>query len=115
MSAPKKLKTEEEKTCVSGFIHNISPIRTSRTNAKYFNAIVQTQRNEHNRVACFDIGKHSLLLEASQAQTPLKFSDVQLVPSRIDSAKMEVLLNNRSKIEVCRSLNFNFKKPEEDR
>lgn len=116
MSASKKIKIDEEKPSISGYIQNVSPIRTSRTNSRYFNAVVQTERNEFNRVACFDIGKHSVLVDASSTQTPLKLSDVQLVPSRLDASKSEVLLNHKTKVEVCRRLNFNFKKlPDEDK
>ncbi|XP_061163774.1 uncharacterized protein LOC133187078 [Saccostrea echinata] len=114
MSAPKKIKIEEEKTSVSGYVQNVSPIRTSRTNSRYFNAIFQTERNEFNRAACFDVAKHSVLMDASQAHTPLKLLDVQLVPSRIDASKSEVLLNHKTKIEVCRTLNFNFKQSPND-
>lgn len=114
MSASKKIKIEEEKPSISGYVQNVSPIRTSRTNSRYFNAIVQTERNEYNRMACFDVGKHSVLVDASTAHTPLKLSDIQLVPSRIDASKSEVLLNHKTKVEVCRTLNFNFKKSPDD-
>lgn len=112
MSASKKLNLEEDKTTVSGFVQNVSPIRTSRTNSRYFNAVVQTKRNKFNRIACFDVSKHSVLTD--EHKPPLKLSDVQLVQSRIDSSKSEVLLNYKTKIEVCRTLDFNYKKSPDD-
>jgi hypothetical protein len=70
-------------------------VKTSRTNSKYFNATVQIQRDTFSKVACFDVGKHSTLVEASNAKTPLKLNDVQIVPSRVDSTN-ELQNKNRS-------------------
>lgn len=113
MSASKKIKLEE-KTSVCGFIQHVSPIKTSRTNNKYFNATVQVQRDTFKKVACFDVMKHSTLVEASQARTPLQLTDVQIVPSRLDSAKTEVLVNYKSRVEVSRQLSFSYQKSTED-
>lgn len=92
MSSAKKIKLEE-KTTVSGFIQHVSPVKTSRTNNRYFNATLQIQRDTFSKVACFDPSKHSMLVEASNARTSLKLNDVQIVPSKFDSSKSEVLVN----------------------
>lgn len=105
----KKIKLEE-KASICGFIQNVSPVKTSQTNSRYFNACVQVQRDTFSKVACFDVGKHSTLMEASNARTPLKLTDVQIVPSRVDSSNTEMLINYRTKVEVCRELNFSYKK-----
>ena len=113
MSA-KKLKLEEEKNCVSGFIQHVSPMKTSRMNTLYFNATIQYQRDTFRKVACFDSSKHSTLMEASNARTPLKLTDVQIVPSKFDSSKSEVLVNHKTKIEVCRQLSFAYQQSTND-
>lgn len=100
----------EEKASICGFIQNVSPVKTSQTNSRYFNACVQVQRDTFSKVACFDVGKHSTLMEASNRRTPLKLTDVQIVPSRVDSSNTEMLINYRTKVEVCRELNFSYEK-----
>ena len=45
-------------------------------------------------------------MEASNARTPLKLTGVQIVPSKFDSSKSEVLVNHKTKIEVCRQLSY---------
>lgn len=101
----KKIKLEE-KASICGFTQNVSPVKTSRTNSRYFNACVQVQRDTFSKVACFDVGKHSTLMEASNARTPLKLTDVQIVPSRVDASKTEVLINYRTKVEYMQGIEF---------
>lgn len=113
MSSAKKIKLEE-KTTVSGFIQHVSPVKTSRTNNRYFNATLQIQRDTFSKVACFDPSKHSVLVEASNARTPLKLNDVQIVPSKFDSSKSEVLVNYKTEVEVCRELAFTYQRKEID-
>jgi hypothetical protein len=105
MSATKKIKLEE-KASICGFIQNVSPVKISRTNSRYFNATVQVQRDTFSKVDCFDVERHSTLVEASNARTPLKLEDVQIVPSCIESFKTEVLMNYKTRVEVCRELYF---------
>lgn len=113
MSSAKKIKLEE-KTTVSGFIQHVSPVKTSRTNNRYFNATLQIQRGTFSKVARFDPSKHSMLVEASNARTPLKLNDVQIVPSKFDSSKSEVLVNYKTEVEVCRELAFTYQRKEID-
>ena len=79
-------------------------------NTLYFNATIQYQRDTFRKVACFDSSKHSTLMEA----TILKLTDVQIVPSNFDSSKSEVLVNHKTKIEVCRQLSFAYQKSTND-
>lgn len=101
----KKIKLEE-KASICGFTQNVSSVKTSRTNSIYFNACVQVQRDTFSKVACFDVGKHSTLMEASNARTPLKLTDVQIVPSRVDASKTEVLINYRTKVKYMQGIEF---------
>lgn len=91
----KKIKLEE-RASICDFIQNVSPVKTSWTNIRY--------------VACFDVGKHSTLMEASNARIPLKLTDVEIVPSRVDAFQSEVLIIYRTKVELCRELTFSYQK-----
>lgn len=43
-------------------------------------------------------------MAASNARILLKLTDVQIVPSRVDASKTEVLINNKTKVDVYRGL-----------
>lgn len=54
-----------------------------------------------------------MLVEASNARTPLTLN-VQIVPSKFDSSKSEVLMNYKTREEVCRELAFTYQRKEMD-
>lgn len=55
-----------------------------------------------------------MLVEASNARTPLTLNDVQIVPSKFDSSKSEVLVNYKTREEVCRELALTYQRKEMD-
>jgi hypothetical protein len=52
MSAPKKQRVEDSGKEILGYIHNVSPIKLSRKNNKYFNAVLQ-EKEKYSDVVCF--------------------------------------------------------------
>lgn len=52
MSAAKKARVEEEPSEIMGYIHNVSPIKLSRNNNKYFNAVFQ-DHEKYSDLVCF--------------------------------------------------------------
>ena len=62
MPMAKRQKLEEEE--VSGYIHAVSPIKTSARNTKYFDAKLQVESDVYQKMMCFDPSKHSDFVEA---------------------------------------------------
>ncbi|CAL8300362.1 unnamed protein product [Merluccius merluccius] len=64
MASPaKKVKSEEE--TVVGHLHAVSPIKTLQKNVRYFEATLQTGREQFNRVVCFAAEKRTEFLQAA--------------------------------------------------
>ena len=85
---------------LAGFIHNVSPLKVSKNNNKYFDADFQDGSSEYKRLVCFDSRKHNTLSEAEKARKALCFSNVKLGMNLKDSTKTDIILNDRSTIQV---------------
>lgn len=72
-----------EKTDVSendpivGYFHGVSPIKTSRKNTRYFNATVQTARQECHQAVFFTPEKYNSIVTAQKNKTPVKLNNAR--------------------------------------
>ena len=102
----KMAKRELADNEVTGYLHEVSPIKISKANNSYFVGKLQTDTNVFQKMVCFDQTKHSSFHEATAAKTPVKICNVKNVQSREDSSKIDVLVNAKSQMHVVRNLNF---------
>ena len=80
-----------------GYLHNLSPIKTSKSNNQYFDLQIQTS-NEVYRTVCFSPDKHSLLKRKLESSSPIKIHKYQLKKNE-RSGENDLILNKRTKIE----------------
>ena len=109
----RKLEADKDLTNVAkGFVQQISPVKQGNR-AAYFDGYIQTNTNHFKRFICFDKEKHEVLHLAAVNQSPLKLTEVREVPSRIDATKTDIIVNNRSKVEVGK-LDFMYTRKQEE-
>ena len=71
MASPSKQAKIDDETVV-GYLHSVSPVMTSRQNAHYLEATLQTGREEYNRVVCFAPEKRTQFVQASESSQAVK-------------------------------------------
>ena len=71
-----------ENNIVRGYIHSVSPVKVSARNTKYFNFVVQTDRDEYHHGVSFAPEKQAVFLAASQRSQGTELSNVRRVPSK---------------------------------
>ena len=91
---------------VQGFLHHISPVKMSRSNCHYFEATIQLDKESYSRVVCFDKTKHDSMTGASSAKTPVKWTNIKVIPSRLNSTEKDILVNFKNTVEIAKKLNF---------
>lgn len=64
------------------FIHGVTPIKTSKKGHKYFNAIIQTEREEYHHTVAYHIGRHEQFSLAEKRQTPIMLRNASKIPSK---------------------------------
>ncbi|MES9903983.1 MAG: hypothetical protein ABW168_15075 [Sedimenticola sp.] len=113
MSSQKLLKRphENEDNEVDGYLHEVSPIKMSRSNNRYFNAKIQTDRERYSELVCFDIGRHPVMKTAAEKLTPVKLQEIREVPSQKKGGSTDILVNHRSILTVTKHLKFQARIP----
>lgn len=102
-------KRKPENDELSGFVHDLTPIKVSKTNSKYFNCVLQTNTSEYTKLVCFDSVKRALFENAVQTKSPVKLKEVKQVPSRENSNSTDVLVNSRSDVQSIKASKLDFK------
>lgn len=82
MSTPAKMGKFEPEN-LQGYLHCVSSIKLSQRNVKYFNAILQTQREEYHKVVCFSLEKHRCFAQASKNSTAVQLTKVKRSVSKL--------------------------------
>ena len=80
-----------------GYLHNLSPIKTSQNKNQYFSLNFQTNSQVY-RAVCFSPEKHSVLKRKLESSSPVKINRFQL-KKNLKTEKEELILNKRTRIE----------------
>ncbi|KAM7420109.1 hypothetical protein PAMA_014695 [Pampus argenteus] len=106
MASPaKKMKTEEDKS-ISGYLHNISPMKVSKKNTRYFHATIQSGREEYHRVVVFSPEKRDHYEQAASVKKPVTLTKAKRSISLADSDGYDILCTSSSNIEVSQPVSF---------
>jgi hypothetical protein len=67
MATPKKIKLldsrpNDDEIDIEGYIHDVTPVKTSRNNNKYFNAVVQ-QKEKFTDMVCYRSDLHDKMTD----------------------------------------------------
>lgn len=97
-----------------GYLHNLSPIKTSQNKNQYFSLSFQTNSQLY-RVVCFSPEKRSVLKRKFRSSSPVKINKSQLKKNP-KTKKEELILNKRTKIEDPHEdeINFDLQQVEEE-
>jgi len=108
MASPAKRarSSDAESEVVSGYLHNVSPVKVSRRNTRYFEASVQTGREEYRRVVCFSPEKRAACVQASENKQAVKLIECRKAISQSDAGGFDVLVSARSRVEAAVGLPF---------
>lgn len=61
----------------AGYIHNVSPVKTSDAKkTKYFNALLQTDRDEYHDMVVFHTELHRQFTQAAENLTSVKVTNI---------------------------------------
>lgn len=71
MASPAK-RPHSDAEPVVGYLHTVSPVKTSRKNVRYFDATIQTGQEEYRRVVCFSPDKRASFVQATDNKQPVK-------------------------------------------
>ncbi|VDI00789.1 Hypothetical predicted protein [Mytilus galloprovincialis] len=65
---------------ISGYLVEVSPIKTSQQNNKYFDGTINSNRKTFQHFVCFDVSKHSQFRSAGTQKSPVKLQRISQVP-----------------------------------
>ncbi|CAC5416139.1 unnamed protein product [Mytilus coruscus] len=94
---------------IVGYLHDISPIKTSKNNTRYFNATLQN-RDEFHRLVCFSPDKLSAFTNAEKIKSPLKLTNIAMVPSVTETGKIDIKVSRFSNLNIVEKLPFRRRK-----
>ena len=80
-----------------GYLHQLSPIKTSQNKNQYFDLKLQTEQRVY-RTVCFSAEKYTLFKQKYEASSPIKLTKYQLKRNNRTNDD-EVLLTKRTKVE----------------
>lgn len=113
MSAAKKARVEEEPSEIMGYIHNVSPIKLSRNNNKYFNAVFQ-DHEKYSDLVCFVPEYNQILTEMQKAKSPVCLAKVDKSISTRKPGLYDLKVTSATRISVAsRQLDFRYEQPED--
>ncbi|XP_046906057.1 uncharacterized protein LOC124487777 [Hypomesus transpacificus] len=110
MASPSKQPRKDDDSIV-GYLHCVSPVKTSRRNLRYFEATLQTGREEYHRVVAFSVDKRIPFTQASQNNSPVKLANVRRGLSYSDPSGFDVLCSNSTTVEVVEDVAFFPREP----
>ena len=87
-------------TELSGFIHNVSPLKKS-SKSTYFDLVVQTADDTTVRAICFSLKIYSDLQIRSKASSPVKLSNFRI---QEDGSSKTILMDNSLQIAETKVL-----------
>ncbi|XP_064626139.1 uncharacterized protein LOC135486901 [Lineus longissimus] len=94
------------------FIHNTSPIKTSRSNKDYFNAVAQTNKNFYMDIVCFQPKLHNQFRKAEEQKSPVKLTNASLTKSLKDDSLKNLMITYDTQMSIeNHTLNFKPKRP----
>ena len=72
---------------------------------------MQTEREKYQSVVCFSPEKHEKIRNLASSKTPVKVTQVTMVPGRVDPTVSDIQVSRRSNIQSA-SVDFAFKAKE---
>ncbi|XP_041957558.1 uncharacterized protein LOC121715727 [Alosa sapidissima] len=110
MSSPAKQVKREGETVV-GYLHALSPVKTSRQSVRYFECTIQTGHEEFNRVVCFSMEKRNDFVVAVDNKQAVKLVDTRKSVSYGNPGGYDVILSHGSRVEASDDLPFLRREP----
>lgn len=95
---------------VVGYLHNVTPVKRSAKNNLYFNAYLQSHDTTRS-VVSFDAEKQDMMCKAAKATSPVKLTNVSIVPSK-STDENDIHMNKRSRLEILTEPPFKKRKTE---
>ncbi len=87
----KKLKIDDT-TSVTGYIHNVSVVKTSALKKnKYFNAVIQVSRDDFCDVVVFSVDKRNFFLQAQNCRSAVRLSAISKEPSKYFIKRSQIM------------------------
>ncbi|XP_061169175.1 uncharacterized protein LOC133178499 [Saccostrea echinata] len=112
MAAAKKMRLDDEQSVeVEGYVHNVSPIKVSRNNNNYFNAVFQDEE-KYTDLVCFVPEYNGILKEMEKTKSPVSLSKIEKTVSARTGA-YDIKVTSKSKVSApARQLKFRFEDPD---
>ncbi|KAA0702521.1 hypothetical protein E1301_Tti021513 [Triplophysa tibetana] len=82
MVSPGKVQKADENT-MEGFLFSVSPRRQSKNGNPFFRAVIQSARQEYNRVGIFFMEKQALFMQAAKSGKAVRLRNVKRSLSKI--------------------------------
>ena len=96
---------------VEGYLHSISPVKISKNQNRYFNAMLQTDDNSYKDLVCFAADRRNELRSLQETKSPVKICNVTLTPGKRRSTSQDIQIDKRSKI-CSTALHFQHATPD---
>ncbi len=94
---------------INGFLHDVTKIKTSRNNTRYFNAVLQHKETFH-RLVCFSPDKQTTFASAADMASPVKLTNIQRVPSLQEAGRIDIKFNKSSDLNMEETVPFKRRK-----
>jgi len=107
----KRQSTDDAATSITGFLEDVSPIKISKNNTRYFNAVLQ-HRDEFHKVVCFNGDQQPMFVNAVKMKSPVKLTNIQKVPSIQEAGKLDIKISRSSQLHIVESVPFKRRKLE---
>ena len=109
LKAPKPSGSDSAKTMdiVSGYIHNMTSINTSKSGTQYLNFTMQTDGNKYQRAVSFSPDIHQeFLSKAQRNRLAISLKNVQFSPSKQFSNNTPTCPNKKRKVQKANTKVF---------
>lgn len=104
----KRSASATDSSAISGYVHDVSPVKRSNSNNLYFNATFQNG-DQMQRLVSFDPDKHASFIHAEKMASPVQLKQITVEPSR-DGQGTDIKVNRYSQLTVLKELNFKRRK-----
>ena len=86
-----------------GFVHNLSPIKRSKSKSQWYDFTLQTSPTKVRRVVGFNIPSHSSLMEYQESKNPIVLKNTQESKEGTD-----IIFNQQSTVRYAPAFDIDF-------
>ncbi|KAL0967849.1 hypothetical protein UPYG_G00258180 [Umbra pygmaea] len=97
--------SKRQRTELYGYIHHVSPVKSSQSKKPYFTATFQ-EENEYRKLVVFNNRQHASFKAIETNRSPVKISNPRLAPGLHNQQEISVLVNSSTNVDIIQAVSF---------